>query len=123
MTSLSIDTLAGEQLVWEFDPQQRRIVAAEIAAPVLYKVAEVLKTVIEPIRQDTALVDAHKTAVNTERLVEVLEKAILILEEMQKQGKVTIPDAHCVVISQVPKLLPPVSVPADVLQQKIENDS
>ncbi|GAC1654503.1 MAG: hypothetical protein NVS4B12_26660 [Ktedonobacteraceae bacterium] len=44
-----IDVVADERLVWEFNPQQRKNVAAEIATPILQKVAEVLKSAIEPI--------------------------------------------------------------------------
>jgi hypothetical protein len=125
-----IEVVAAEQLKWEFDPQQRRMVAAEIATPVLQKVADVLKAAIEPLREDTALVDVHTTAANTEKMVEVLEKAILILENIQKQGAPATRDNTSVVVGASSTGTPQVvanaqSIPAvvDVLAQKIENDT
>jgi len=50
-----IDVLVNEPLIWGSDPQERRHIAEYIATPVLEKSAAVLKTVIEPIREDTAL--------------------------------------------------------------------
>src|SRR5438270_1953573 len=65
-----IDVMVDEHLVWEFNPQQRKNVAAEIAMPVLQKVADVLKAAIEPLREDTAFVDVHTTAANSAKMVE-----------------------------------------------------
>ena len=125
-----IDVVADEHLVWEFDPQQRRNVAAEIATPVLQKVADVLKAVIEPLREDTTLVDVHTTAANTAKMVEALEKAILILENIQKQGVPTARDNTPLAVGTsstgtsqvVPNTQNTPSV-VDVLAQKIENDA
>lgn len=122
-----VDVVADEHLVWEFNPQQRRNVAAEIATPILLKVADVLKAAIEPLREDTALVDVHTSASNTTRMVEVLEKALLILENIQKQGEQTILTNTSVTTggdtqqsSTNVQSTPPT---VNVLLQKIENEA
>ena len=79
-----IDAIANEPLVWESDPQQRRRVAEYIATPLLQHMSEMLKTIIEPIRQEAALVDIHGTSGNTANTVAVLER---IYEELRKQGE------------------------------------
>jgi hypothetical protein len=91
-------------------------------------VAEVLKSAIEPLREDTALVDVHTAAANTEKMVEVLEKAISILENMQKQGVPATRDNTPVAAGTGGTGTPQIvanaqSTPstADVLAQKIEN--
>jgi hypothetical protein len=85
-----IDAVTNEPLVWESDPQQRRRAAEYIATPLLQKMSELLKAIVDPIRQETALVDIHGTAANTAETVAVLEK---IYEEIRKQGE------HKVVLS------------------------
>ena len=52
--------------------------------------AEVLKAVIEPLREDITLTDAHDATENTRKIVEALEKVILILENMHQQGLQTL---------------------------------
>jgi hypothetical protein len=123
-----IDVIADEHLVWEFDPQQRRNVATEIATPVLQKVADVLKAAIEPLREDTALVDVHTTAANTTKMVEVLEKAISILENIQKQGETATRENTTIAAGTISTRTPQVvtnaqssSSAVDMLAQKIEN--
>src|SRR5579859_60800 len=84
MRQAFIDALSNEPLVWESDPQKRRRVAEYIAPPLLQKMSEMLNAIIEPIRQETALVDIHGTSGNTANMVVVLER---IYEELRKQGE------------------------------------
>ncbi len=125
-----IDVVADEQLVWEFDPQQRKNVATEIATPVLQKVADVLKVAVEPLREDTALVDVHTTATNTAKMIEVLEKAISILENIQKQGETATRGSTSIAVDASSTRTPQVVTNAqsspsaiDVFAQKIENEA
>lgn len=55
-----IEAVLDEQLVVEVDPQQWKNVATEIAAPVLEKVEEVLKTAFEAIRVRIFITYSHK---------------------------------------------------------------
>lgn len=79
-----IDAVASEPLVWESDPQRRRRVAEYIATPLLQHISDILRTIIEPIRQEAALVDIHGTSSNTANMVAILER---IYEELCKQGE------------------------------------
>ena len=79
-----IDAFSNEPLVWESDPQKRRRIAEYIAPSLLQKISEMLKAIIEPIRQETALVDIHGTSGNTANMLVVLER---IYEELRKQGE------------------------------------
>lgn len=129
-----IDVLADEPLIWESNPQERRHIAEYIATPVLEKSAAVLKTVIEPIREDTTLTDIHTTAANSEKIVEVLERAITILEkvhqEVHRQSEQIAPAINAAAASVAanagtPATVQPsqnISSPADTLQRKIGND-
>ena len=85
-----VDVVTREPLVWESDAGERRHIAEYIATPVMEKSAAVLKTVVEPIREEAMLTDMHTTATNSEKMVEALEKAVLLLEKMhlevQRQG-------------------------------------
>lgn len=87
-----INVVANEHLTWEYNAERKREVAIEIAPPVLKKVAEELKAAIDPIRQDMALVDVHNTAVNTAKMIELLENTTSVLENVQKQGIQPAPD-------------------------------
>lgn len=79
-----IDAFSNEPLVWESDPQQRRRIAEYVAPPLLQKISDMLKAIVEPIRQETALVDIHGTSGNTASMLVVLER---IYEELRKQGE------------------------------------
>jgi hypothetical protein len=125
-----INAVANERLTWEYDPQRKREVATEIAPSVLQKVAEVLKVVIDPIRQDMKLVDVHNTAMNTAKMVELLEKVTSILEHVQKQGVLSranntpvIIDASGTITQVTPASAQNPSPNAYKLQQKIANDA
>jgi hypothetical protein len=126
-----IDVVGDEPLTWEFDPQERRHIAEYIATPLLQKEAAVLKTVIEPIRADTALTDTHTTAANTEKIVEVLEKAINVLEKIQKQGEQSAPASQPIVANTTTTISTPQggtisqTTPSstNLLHQKIEKDA
>ena len=79
-----IDAVANEPLVWEARPEARRRVAEYIASPLLLKMSDIFKAIVDPIRQETALVDIHGTAASTAEAVAVLQK---IYEELRKQGE------------------------------------
>jgi hypothetical protein len=129
-----IDVLADEPLIWESDSRERRHIAEYIATPVLEKSAAVLKTVLEPIREDTALTDIHTTAANSEKMVEVLERAISVLEkvhqEVHRQGEQATPainspatpTAASTGIQATLQASQDNSLPADTLQRKIASD-
>lgn len=124
-----IDAVANEHLTWEYDPQRKREVATEIAPSVLQKVAEVVKVVIDPIRQDMKLIDVHNTATNTAKMVELLEKSTSILEHIQKQG--ALPALNNTVLTtragntivQVTTATDQSASPNPNIQQKIKNDA
>ncbi len=79
-----IESLAAQHLTWEHNDDQKRLVAACIADPILQKLSEVLNPVLERLQQEGALLDKRRTAISTEQAVEILEK---IYDDISNAGK------------------------------------
>lgn len=77
-----IDAVTDEPLVWEWNPEARKKIAEYIATPLMQKMSEMLKAIVDPLRQQTMLVDIHDTAGSTAETVAVLER---IYDELRIQ--------------------------------------
>jgi hypothetical protein len=69
-----IESLINQPLTWETNSEQKRHVGEFLALPFLQKLDEVLTPLVEHIQDETALVDARRTAQSTEQAVRMLEK-------------------------------------------------
>src|SRR5205085_1412773 len=60
-----IDALAAKHLTWAPTPEERRKISEVVASPILDKLDQVLKPLIERVQQETFLRDTHATTANT----------------------------------------------------------